>query len=117
MSRNQGTNTSTSNSSVEERQLGSNSNQQLIPGNGSEVMNRTTEDGKRKNFISATFSLLSVVLLFGGIAIPKWSLLISSNGHQLGEYGLFMVKILQTDGINTTLTVYQNRKCFIIILY
>ena len=107
--------TNTPDSSFEERQLGSISSQQLIA--GSQVTNRGSEDDrKRKNFASVTFSLLSVIMAFGGIAIPRWSVLIASSGEHLGEYGLFIVKILQTDGINTTHAVYQDRKFILYII-
>ena len=110
MSQNQVSRTDTPDSSGEERDLGTDSNEQLITRSGSTVTNRDTGE-KRRNFVAVTFSLLSVVLAFGGIAIPRWSVLVASSGEHLGEYGLFIVKILQADGVNTTHAVYQSRKC------
>ncbi|KAI6649111.1 hypothetical protein LOD99_6832 [Oopsacas minuta] len=79
------------------------------PGITQDTSQENEDGGRRRNYVSLVFALLSVVLVLGAIAIPNWTKLVSTtDGIYIGEYGLFLVKLLKVGEDNETTVVYQN---------
>ena len=98
--------------SPEERNSESNENCEPLMEEGRANTGRLQRDERKRNYVAVVLSLLAVVLVMGAVVVPQWSRMVSIDGTVIGEYGLFVVKLLKVKDGNDTNTQYQNRKCF-----
>ena len=97
--------------SPEERNSERNENRQPLMEEGRVNTGRVQKDERKKNYVAVVLSLLSVILVMGALVVPQWSRLVSLDGTVIGQYGLFVVKLVKVEDGNITSAQYQNRKC------
>ena len=92
-----------------------NSDQQPLVDSESQTRTEISDsDQRRRNFFAVAFALVSLVLMFGALAMPRWSSMVGVDGTHLGDYGLFVIKLLEADEFNKTSSQLYSRKSHLI---